>query len=290
MKCFSALYLQETNNHFIITTADLWAFGEMATVVSKTSETKENFYRLSTLLVDGGSTALRDVFDSIHLPTTLPTVLSNPSNQAKLRTAGLARPLLNKLYPSPGACGKSEDFDITLLALLLRHICNLISPAGTGWNKMPVASDLTLSADITRIKCYRNELYAHARAVHVDNNDFQRLWKELECIFIRLARHVNPASVKKWKEDIKVYLLGPLTPECEQHAKELEAEWYRKDVEVKGHIDQSEERILHRIGNVERTASNVERKMQEMSSNVAMRQESSERFKELNDRISEFGE
>ena len=289
MKCFSALYLQETNNHFIITTADLWAFGEMATVVSKTSKTKENFYRLSTLLVDGGSTALRDVFDSIHLPTTLPAVLSNPSNQAKLRAARLARPLLNKLYPSPGAYGKSEDFDITLLALLLRHICNLISPAGTGWNKMPVASDLTLPADITRIKCYRNEFYAHAPAVHVDNNDFQRLWKELECIYIRLALHVNPASVKKWKEDIKVYLLGPLTPECEQHAKELE-EWYRKDVEVKGHIDQSEERILHRIGNVERTASNVERKMQEMSSNVAMRQESSERFKELNDRISEFGE
>ena len=275
------------------------------------TETKENFYRLSTLLVDGGSTALRDVFDSIHPPTTLPTVLSNPSNQAKLRAAGLARPLLNKLYPSPGAYGKSEDFDITLLALLLRSICNLISPAGTGWNKKPVASDLTLSADITRIKCYRNELYAHARAVSIDNNEFQLIWKELQDIFIRLARHVCPGSVKKWEEDIKVYLTGPLTTECEKHVEELE-ECYRKNVDVKEHLDNifpNGEKILKKKlsdieAKVQETISMVETMMQKLSTVETtvkknhsavtevkkMVQESRERIEHLYDRISESGE
>ena len=52
-------------------------------------------------------------------------------------------------------------FDVTLLlTILICEICGLSSPA-TGCNVVPPASDISISADIVRIKMYRNEVYGH---------------------------------------------------------------------------------------------------------------------------------
>ena len=39
---------------------------------------KENFQRITRLLISGGTSLLREIFDSICLPRDLPTILSTP--------------------------------------------------------------------------------------------------------------------------------------------------------------------------------------------------------------------
>ena len=97
---------------------------------------KANFQRVTRLLISGGTTLLREVFDLIYPPSVLPTILQNPSTKTTLKTAGLTKPQRDCLYPSPGVYGKSAEFDITLLFKLLRTICNLVPPA-TGWDRFP---------------------------------------------------------------------------------------------------------------------------------------------------------
>ena len=46
---------------------------------------KANFQRLTRLLMCGGGTLLRETFDSIHSPETLPSTLRNPKIQTRLK-------------------------------------------------------------------------------------------------------------------------------------------------------------------------------------------------------------
>ena len=68
----------------------------------------------------------------------------------------------------------SEEFDITLLFSLLRHICSLPAPT-KGWDTMPEADDVTLEAELARIKHYRNNVRGHVRDTRITEADFQEL-------------------------------------------------------------------------------------------------------------------
>ena len=127
----------------------------------RTTDEKANFQRLTRLLMCGGLALLREVFDAIHPPASLPAVLGNPVVESKLKTLKRNRvfthPEWNSLYypRGPGTYGKSADFDISLLLKLLRAICGLTPPA-TGWNNLPNSTDNSLEADLVRMKFYRN--------------------------------------------------------------------------------------------------------------------------------------
>ena len=112
---------------------------------------KGNFQRVTRLLISGGTTLLRDVFDQICSPINLPKILSNAATEKLLRAAKLTKPQWDCLYPSLGVYGKSADFDVTLLFRLLRTICNLTPPA-KGWDALPASTDHSLAADLARIK------------------------------------------------------------------------------------------------------------------------------------------
>ena len=51
----------------------------------RTTDEKANFQRLTRLLMRGGLTLLREVFDSIHPPASLPAVLLNPTIKSNLK-------------------------------------------------------------------------------------------------------------------------------------------------------------------------------------------------------------
>ncbi len=57
----------------------------------------------------------------------------------------------DKLYPPSPHPPNINDFDITLLCILLRNICGL-SPPSLGWDKIPNVADHSTQADIVRIK------------------------------------------------------------------------------------------------------------------------------------------
>ena len=154
---------------------------------SSTTETT-NYSRLCRVLVDLGSCALRDCFDSICTPPTLHRVLA--ANQLTLQNLR-SRRIINatqwgKLFPAIPTSVSSKDFDITLLMTLLRNICGLAPPM-TGWDVLPAATDTSCEADIARVKYFRNVVYAHAEHASVDDSEFQRHWKDIRDTLVRLG-------------------------------------------------------------------------------------------------------
>lgn len=196
---------------------------------------KEDFQRLSRLLMCGGVRLLQVKFDSIHSPSDLPLTLDNTATRDKLNRAGLTTPQRKCLYPSPGTFGKSTDFDVTLLFKLFRTICNLTKP-NTGWDNLPNNSDHSLEADLARIKSYRNSV-AHNSQMEITDDEFCPLWNEISEALLRIAESMSAAKRDEWKETIDKSLTAPLTTEAQRYVDELQL-WYKNDEEVKDRLEQ----------------------------------------------------
>ena len=211
----------------------------------RTTEEKANFQRLTRLLMRGGLALLREVFDAIHPPATLPAVLGNPTIKSKLQTLRrnrvLTYPEWELLYnPPSGAYGKSTDFDITLLCKLLREICNL-TPS-TGWDNLPNSTDHSREADVVRIKFYRNTIYGHNHSMEITNADFEKLWIEISKTLLRIADRISRAKRDEWKKSIENLSRDPLTPDAKEYVSELRL-WYKNDMEIKDEIEKLHEKV-----------------------------------------------
>ena len=152
------------------------------------SEEKTNGSKLSRLLIDGGTTVLRNVFNHHHPPANLAADLN--ANYSALNNL-LRRRVLNghqwdKLFPPRGAMPDSNTFDITLLFLLLTNICGLAPPL-TGWHTKPPASDNSHEANLARVKYFRNVLYGHVSSTGVDTHSFSVLWQEISAFLLALG-------------------------------------------------------------------------------------------------------
>ena len=161
---------------------------------------KTNGAKLSRLLIDGGTTVLKMVFDRHHSPANLAVDLT--ANYPKLcnllKRRVLHKPQWDKLFPPGGSTPDSNNFDITLLFLLLTEICGL-SPPPSGWHKKPPLSDTTLEANLARIKFFRNELYGHVSTTGIDSSTFSHLWREISDVLVALG--LNQADVDRLKAE-----------------------------------------------------------------------------------------
>lgn len=206
------------------------------------SSTKEttNYARLCRLLVDVGSQVLREAFDRIHPPSRLHTVLANPVVHTSLQSLWKKR-IINptqwsKLYPVVRSSVSSKNFDVTLLMILFRNICNLIIPA-TGWDNLPPATDTSLEADIARIKFYRNTVYAHANQASVDDATFSHYWQDIGDTLVRLG------GTGIYEEAIDSLANDSMDPDIEHHYQELLREWKKDEDSMKDKLDEIDKKL-----------------------------------------------
>ena len=211
--------------------------------VLSSKDEKANFQRLTRLLISGGTRLLREIFDKYCPPSALPGKLRDPSIKRELMSK-LTKPERDILYPSSGVNGKSTDCDVTLLFRLLRkqNICSLSPPPG-GWDKQPASGDRTLTADLARIKYYRNSLYAHVKeTMDIKDDKFQSIWSEMRDAFVRIAGNLSSVKKKEWQGAIDTFLTKPLTDEDKRNVEELE-KWYLQDMEIKKTIKEGFESV-----------------------------------------------
>ena len=228
--------------------------------VLRSTRGKENFQRLSRLLISGGTTLLREIFDQRCPPGSFPTILKNPVTEKQLKAAKLTKPQWDCLYPSPGVYGKSADFDVTLLFKLLRTICNLIPPA-TGWDALPTSTDHSLAADLVRIKYYRNSVFAHVNQnMEITDDQFPVLWQDIREVLVRIAGQISPTKKPQWQVAIINFLRNPLTAEDERNVQEL-LQWYRNEMEVKesiGELKATIEKVQDGMARLETSLKDVD--------------------------------
>ena len=175
----------------------------MATSASSplaSSVEKINGAKLSRLLIDGGTTVLRKIFDSHHPPANLiPDLNANyPILNNLLRRRVLNGHQWDKLFPPGGVPPDSNTFDITLLFLLLTKICGL-TPPPSGWHTKPPSSDTSHEANLARVKFYRNVLYGHVTTTSVDTPTFSALWTEISGVLVSLG--LDQAEVDRLKAE-----------------------------------------------------------------------------------------
>ena len=161
---------------------------------------KTNGAKLSRLLIDGGTTVLRKIFDGHHPPANL--IIDLNANYPILNNL-LRRRVLNghqwdKLFPPGGVPPDSNTFDITLLFLLLTKICGL-TPPPSGWHPKPPSSDTSHEANLARVKFYRNILYGHVTTTGVDTSTFSALWTEISGVLVSLG--LDQAEVDRLKAE-----------------------------------------------------------------------------------------
>ena len=161
---------------------------------------KTNVAKLSRLLIDGGTTVLRKVFDGHHPPANLAADLNanKSSLSILLKKKVLHKPQWDKLFPPGGVAPDSKTFDITLLFLLLTKICGL-TPPPSGWHTKPPSSDTSHEANLARVKFYRNVLYGHVTTTGVDATSFSALWTEISGVLVSLG--LDQAEVDRLKAE-----------------------------------------------------------------------------------------
>ena len=185
---------------------------------------KTNGNKLSRLLIDGGTTVLRNIFDCHHPPAHLAANLGSRHIHPIL-TRLRHRNILNgsqwdKLFPpSGGGTPNSITFDITLLFLLLTNICGLSPPPSGSWHKMPPASDTSFEANLARIKYYRNVLYGHVTTTGIPKLLFDLKWQEISSVLVSLG--LNQSEVDRLKRE-----------PCGEDYISAVTEWMKNDEEI----------------------------------------------------------
>ena len=196
-----------------------------ATPLHPTTKETSNYTRLCCLLVEVGSQVLREIFDRIYPPGDLHTVLNDPKNHEKLQTLRKKRVLTTsqwrKLYPVIKSPVSSGNFDTPLLLILLRNIRGLSLPA-PGQDDLPLVTDTTPAADITRIKILRDRVYSHVTSGSVDDPTFSCYWNDIKDTFQRIvgARHQDVIN------DLKT---GFMDADTEEEYQELFKEWLKDE-------------------------------------------------------------
>ncbi|XP_028403355.1 uncharacterized protein LOC114526062 [Dendronephthya gigantea] len=201
---------------------------------------KANYSRVCHLLVDKGGDVLRNALHAVHPPSTLASVLNaNKKTLQKIRYSVIKASQWDLLFPRSGT-PDSNNFDITLLTVLLRNICGLSAPA-TGWNVMPPVSDTSISANILRVKMFRNEVYGHIPTAGLDDVTFETLWQEISVPLAKLGIPQNAI------DELKV---APLSPEEESYIERLK-EWKQQEDDFMSKLSDVESKVVKLTKKVE---------------------------------------
>ncbi|XP_022795093.1 uncharacterized protein LOC111333731 [Stylophora pistillata] len=186
---------------------------------------KVNGAKLSRLLIDGGTTALRTIFDGYHPPANLSAGLNAYYSTLVhlFRKMVLRSAQWEKLFPTCGAAPDSNTFDITLLFLLLTNICGLYSPL-SGWHVKPPPSDNSFEANLARVKFFRNELYGHLATTAIDTPAFSSLWQDISAVLVPLG--LDNVAIERLK----------LEHSGEEDYIEILNEWAKSEEDIKSQL------------------------------------------------------
>ena len=237
---------------------------------------KTNGAKLSRLLIDGGTTVLRSIFNGYHPPASLSAALNANylTLQNLLRRRILHKPQWDLLFPPSGAPPDSQTFDITLLFLLLTNICGLYPPH-SGWHNKPPPSDNSLEANLARIKFYRNELYGHVTTTGIADPTFSTLWQEISAVLVALG--LRQAEIDRLKAE-----------HCgEQEFLDALLEWADSERDVKSQLKDIETKVLQTVDESKVKLEEVHQLQKNLQESVQSQQQDSTAIQDIFGKVSE---
>ena len=188
------------------------------------------------MLISLGSKALRETFDRIIPPQNLQRFLKRNPGHSKLqsrRKEGILSSIQwSKLYPTTPSEVSSASFDIHLLMVLLRTICDL-SPPPAGWDTPPLREDNSCESDVVRLKYFLNAVSRHAGEGSVNDAVFSNYWEQIRDALVRLGG----ADYENTIDEMKNQDMDSLD---EEHFRELLKQWKKMEDNIKDKLNELE--------------------------------------------------
>lgn len=145
---------------------------------------KHNYLKLVQLITHIAKNVLVDVVKQRLLATNLGIAFNGMKNRIL--------PLLNiqerqVLYPDNSYYkGDLSDLDISLIYTILRNL-NTLRPHKTSWGNMPKDDDRDMSANIERIRFFKNKYVSHHPTYSLNAETFDKTWTEISTCIIELG-------------------------------------------------------------------------------------------------------
>jgi hypothetical protein len=129
-------------------------------MASGDSENRINLFRLQILIIDGGLLVLRNILDQTIAAQGI-TLRACLNNEKSTITRLLGRNVITQvqydlLFPVGAPDPTTADMDITLIICLLANLKCFGLNKKFKWNATPVSTDITIEADICRLRNFRN--------------------------------------------------------------------------------------------------------------------------------------
>ncbi|XP_053389062.1 uncharacterized protein LOC123538951 [Mercenaria mercenaria] len=158
-------------------------------------------FRLFTLVLDGGSYVYRKVLEyrACEKNKDLKTHLNNSKKEIQKSTR-VNKQQLEKLFPNngPAIATTADEFDITLLAFLVQNTCKY---PGENWIKPE--DDNSEVSNLVRVREFRNDILHSAKTERFDEEEFLKLWNDIEKVLLRLRPNDQNLvdKIKAWQTE-----------------------------------------------------------------------------------------
>ncbi|XP_060571579.1 E3 ubiquitin-protein ligase DZIP3-like [Ruditapes philippinarum] len=200
--------------------------------MSDSTESSAYFYRIISLVVDVGTETLRDIFYWKVPKSNVVTLFATPGVQSEFKRLKGIKALTEVQYAKVTNKPDPDTYDISLLTTLLTNqkICRISKPKD-GWGKVPDQSDISLGADLLRLREIRNEIIAHRNKAQLEVEDYKKIWGNVEIVLLRLAANIDASEKDKVKEKIRSAETRVLEPFHDREKKLLQVfiEWQKED-------------------------------------------------------------
>ncbi|XP_060602274.1 uncharacterized protein LOC132755426, partial [Ruditapes philippinarum] len=234
--------------------------------MSHKPENRINLFRLQILIIDGGLLVLRSLIDQTL--TAQGITLSACLNQGKptithLKNKGvITQEQYDILFPTDGHVPTTSEMDLTLIFIfLLRCLRCFGLNRNFDWKASLISTDVSIEADICRLKAHRNDISHKTQTTDIEAHDFVTLWKDIEQILVRLS---SPAlNIQQTIDDFKTC---PLDPEEEKRVQEEIQKWkdYEADVD---RLKEEMTNVKERVTEVEKTQEEIKTRLEEEKRN-----------------------
>ncbi|KAK3599325.1 hypothetical protein CHS0354_009809 [Potamilus streckersoni] len=260
-----------------------------STTSSRYATTQEswNFAKLSRLFVDLLRDVLWETLTKRILPEELPDKVRK--NKQKLETAGRMREdQYRRICKSGGGQVSNEDFDITLLYLLLRNLPmeeKKIQQPSKGWgcDTYPDKKQLSEGDDIERIRLKKNQMFSHVGKASLPKEAFDQIWSDMLAVVKRFDIRLKTTFESEMEVILKDEMSSDLAEdymkdfekqrEYDLQTREIAVEAKREAEEVKKLV----ERNVEETENVKSKLAETERKVDDLTKDVKEKRKESGR-------------
>lgn len=150
-----------------------------------------------------------DVLRGVLRKEIKPGVLSKKVRLFMANYPKIKKPPINRLQAQLVYTCNYSTFDITLLYLLLRYVSGI--PAhSTQWGNEPSQGDISVSANVERIREIRNKYYAHTTNCSISDFDFKQICTTTHEIVKKLEDYLGTSTIHQNKlSNLKCCSLDP---------------------------------------------------------------------------------